>query len=73
MRQEFIQLDRTFTEYDPDRDQEELAQQSYLQEFLGASSQLTWEKLLEHGRAVVLGEAGSGKTWEFEAQGERLS
>ena len=73
MRQEFIQLDRTFTKYDPDQDQEELAQQSYLQEFFGASSQLTWGELLKHGRAVVLGEAGSGKTWEFEAQCERLS
>ncbi len=73
MRPEFVQLDRTFAEYDPDRDQEQLAQQSYLGEALGISSQLTWNELLEHGRAVVLGEAGSGKTWEFEAQVERLS
>ena len=73
MRPEFVQLDRTFTLYAPDRDQEELAQQSYLEEVLGFRSRLTWNDIRRHGRVIILGEAGSGKTWEFEAQVDILS
>ncbi|OHC74138.1 MAG: hypothetical protein A3G18_04700 [Rhodospirillales bacterium RIFCSPLOWO2_12_FULL_58_28] len=74
MRPEFIQLDRKFVKYDPGQDQEGIAARSYLSDdFLSHDSKWTWEKLLDHGRVVVLGEAGSGKTWELEAQVDRLA
>ena len=72
MRTGFVQLNRTFIPYDPNQAPEEAAVQSYLSEYSRTPSTRTWEKLLEHGRGVILGEPGSGKTWEFEAQVQRL-
>ena len=73
MRSEFVQLDRTFVKYDPGQDQEAIAVQSYVRGSLGLPSNWSWDKVLEYPRVVILGEAGSGKTWEMEAQADRLN
>ena len=72
MSHKFIQLNRTFTIHNPEESPEEAANQSYLAAFYGLSGEKTWSDLLEHGCTVVLGEPGSGKTWEFESQVEKL-
>ncbi|MBI4968990.1 MAG: hypothetical protein HZC25_12815 [Rhodospirillales bacterium] len=66
----FIDLNREFIRHDEKADPEQSALLSY---FGAASGQINWNSLIEHGRVVVLGEAGSGKTWEFKAQQKKLS
>lgn len=69
MRPNHIPLDRTFFDYAPDTDPEVAAMRSYLGQGAG---QRHWADLVAHGRVIVLGEAGSGKTWEMEAQVDAL-
>lgn len=69
MRPDYVDLSRRFLPYAVKPDIEEAAAQSYLGNDGGGP--LDWDALLAHGRAVVLGEARSGKTWEFEAEAER--
>ncbi len=69
MRSDYIDLNRTFIPYDESRSPEEAAVLSY---FTGRKGFVQWDDLLAHGRVVLLGEAGSGKTWEMEAQASRL-
>ncbi|MBR9972105.1 hypothetical protein [Magnetospirillum sulfuroxidans] len=69
MRKSHIDLDRRFLDCQLDAGSEEVALDSYVTH---ANGNLTWDDLIAHGRVVLLGEAGSGKTWEMEAQAERL-
>lgn len=69
--QDYIQLDRKFVEFD------ERLQAAESDDFLFAlsSSLLTgksWSDILNNRCAVILAEAGSGKTTELRAQTERL-
>lgn len=68
----YIDLKRCFIDYGSSSDPEAAAQQSYIDLAIGHDSNLYWEKLLESKYIVVLGEAGSGKSWEFNAQEKLL-
>ncbi|NOQ93366.1 MAG: hypothetical protein GQ547_01885 [Methylophaga sp.] len=69
---EYIDLKRSFIDYSHSSDPEAVAQQSYVNLTFGTDTNLYWDKLLESKYIIVLGEAGSGKSWEFNAQCERL-
>jgi hypothetical protein len=71
----FVELDRRFHKIDTQREREESAFESYTAELfdLGlADSGLNWDTLLENRLAVILGEAGSGKTREFRQRADLL-
>ena len=64
----YIEIDRRFSRlYGSDRP-EELAAASYLGGSLADSLTLGWTELLKESLVVVLGEPGSGKSWEFRAR-----
>jgi len=68
----FINLNRRFREFTPDEDPEKAALDSYTASLAGHEAGLGWEDLLERRLVVVLGEAGSGKTWEFREKAKAL-
>ena len=68
----FIELDRRFRKLNPRENPEEAAFGSYTASLLGLESGLGWEGLLERPLVVVLGEPGSGKTWEFRERARML-
>ncbi|PHS24978.1 MAG: hypothetical protein COA83_06865 [Methylophaga sp.] len=70
--EKYIDLKRCFIDYGSSSDPEAAAQQSYIDLAFGHDTNLYWDKLLESRYIVVLGEAGSGKSWEFNAQAELL-
>lgn len=72
MSHAFIELDRRFEEYRTDETPESQAQRSYTDALLGREGGMAWDELLQHRLVIVLGEPGSGKTQELEAQHERL-
>jgi predicted NACHT family NTPase len=65
-RKEFIELGRRFRELKSDAKTEETAFESYTRDWLAFDFGFDWNTLLEHRRVVVLGEPGSGKTWELQ-------
>src|SRR5439155_24037298 len=73
---EFIELDRRFRKLEKESKAEEAALTSYTSElyewslFRGA---MGWTDLLEERLIVILGEAGSGKTWELRHRAQLLS
>lgn len=69
MRPEYIDLNRTFLDFDEDSDVEGAAFKSYIAGLTGGTD---WQNLLQSRYVVVLGEPGSGKTWELEALPEKL-
>ncbi|MFZ2949959.1 MAG: hypothetical protein WA003_10790 [Desulfuromonadaceae bacterium] len=69
MRPEYIDLNRTFLDFDEDSDVEGAAYKSYFASMTGGTD---WQTLLQSRYVVVLGEPGSGKTWELEAQPQKL-
>lgn len=70
---DFLELDRRFQELTGEVKPEDEALESYTLAFLDHDAKLTWKDLLERRLVVVLGEPGSGKSWEFEHQAERLA
>ena len=68
----FIELDRQFRKLNPQENPEEAALESYTASLLGLKTGLDWEGLLERSLVVVLGEPGSGKTWEFRERARIL-
>lgn len=69
MRSEYVNLDRRFEVVTPGADPEEEALRSY---FTFENGREGWSDVLASRVLVVLGEAGSGKSWELEAQAERI-
>ncbi len=70
---QFIELDRRFTEYTSDETPERLAERSYLAALQGSQPGISWDELLQHRLVVILGEPGSGKSWELSAQQQKHS
>jgi hypothetical protein len=58
----YIELNRRFSVRDGSVTKEDAASRSYLD---AASGDLGWDRILEERLVVVLGEPGSGKSWEF--------
>lgn len=65
-------LDRRFLPIRQDDDGERLAENSYLSAHYAKSGFLSWPDLLDRDVVVVLGEPGSGKSWEFEFQARKV-
>src|SRR6266403_4546909 len=65
----YIDLSRTFAPV-PEAASEESALQSYAvgSNWLGRRNALTWDELLKNQLVVLLGEPGSGKTYELQYQ-----
>src|SRR5438128_5069232 len=73
---DFIDLDRRFRKLETESKREEASLGSYTNEVFESAylrSGLSWTNLLEQRLAVILGEAGSGKTWEFRHQADLRS
>lgn len=70
---QFIELDRRFTEYTSDETPERLAERSYLAALQSTQPGISWDELLQNRLVVILGEPGSGKTWELRSQQQKHS
>lgn len=70
MRAGYVDLDRRFLDFTDEESGEDASLRSYLNEYTGKG--IDWGKLLQSRYVVVLGEAGSGKTWEMQARAEKL-
>ncbi len=64
-----VDLDRAFIPINPD---EPISTEAVEGRLFGLRSALTWSDLLERPRVVILAEASSGKTFEFERRVKRL-
>ncbi len=64
-QQPFVELNRRFRTLDQKAKAEETALDSYTAGLLWPDKNLSWDDLLNESRVIVLGEAGSGKTWEL--------
>ena len=67
----YIDLDRRFGPLKEDDDPETWST-PFMPYWADPAGGMTWAELLKNPFVVVLGEAGSGKTREFKAQGERI-
>lgn len=68
----FIYLDRRFLDVTKMKDSEEAALHSYTATLLGKEPGLGWKDILTSRIVVILGEPGSGKTWELRNQANLL-
>lgn len=68
----YIDLDRRFRELDPKVDPEQAALDYYTAGFYGYDTDFSWKQILEKRLVIILGEPGSGKTWELKNQAESL-
>ena len=68
----FVELYRRFRKLNQLENPEETALESYTASLLGIESGLGWGELLKRPLVVVLGEPGSGKTWEFRERARML-
>lgn len=68
----FVKLDRRFRQVNLAGDQENTALSSYTSFSENDDNTQTWDDLLSYELVVILGEPGSGKTWELEEQARLL-
>jgi len=68
----FIDLDRRFLDVTEMKDSEEAALHSYTATLLGKEPGLGWKDVLASRIVVILGEPGSGKTWELRNRANPL-
>jgi hypothetical protein len=70
----FVDLDRQFVRLSNTADPEDAASDSYiLWAYRLGSGKLDWNGLLKKQAVVILGEPGSGKSWELERRARELS
>ena len=67
---EYTALDRRFIEFGDTEDAEEAAAESLHYQVFGQD--IKWRDVHSHRFVVILGEAGTGKTREFEEEAQRL-
>lgn len=72
-RTDFVELGRRFSTVTKTSDRDDAADESYLLRVWSGQGRLDWEKLLKKPLVVVLGEQGSGKSWEIEHQASMLA
>ncbi len=65
MTDKYVDLNRRFAPFDDRPASDDLIVRSYADSPLFSASTASWEDLLENRVTVVLGEPGSGKTFEF--------
>jgi hypothetical protein len=68
----FVELNRRFRKLEQKAKAEDAAVESYTDGFSWRMS-LSWDDLLKENRAVVLGEPGSGKSWELQERARALN
>jgi hypothetical protein len=75
MKTRYVELGRRFVVFSDAMDSDEAAWLSYYRPEYTAQRSFDWDSLIapEVRCAVILGEAGSGKSWEFEARAEILN
>ena len=71
-RDDYVELDRRFVRRAEDQDISPDFADWLIEHEPEGERVYDWGRLLEHGRVVILGEAGSGKTWELQARAELL-
>jgi hypothetical protein len=71
-RSEFVDLDRRFRKLNPNETPEAAGVRSYTRA-LGGEGAPGWDDILKSRIVVVLGEPGSGKSWELEDRARRLA
>lgn len=64
----YVDLDRQFSRLNGSAAPENAAARSYLNPAHSASGDHDWKSLLEQRLVVILGEPGSGKSWELRGQ-----
>jgi predicted NACHT family NTPase len=69
----FVELRRRFQELDPQGRPEDTALRSYTRTLFGREAGTGWDDLLKSHIVVILGEPGSGKTWELQEQARQLT
>lgn len=69
---DYIELDRRFRELGENVQPEQAALDSYTKVLFGHDPGLSWNDLLKRRLIVLLGEPGSGKTYEFRHKCEQL-
>jgi len=69
---DYIELDRRFCLLGEDVMPEQTALDSYTRALLGSNRSLSWDDALKRRLTVILGEPGSGKTYEFRHKCEEI-
>ena len=70
MRTRYVELNRTFLDFGGQGDEPDPDTLRMIAEMTGKRTD--WDALLQSPYVVVLGEAGSGKTWEFQERARSL-
>lgn len=71
MHSKFIELHRRFQQFEDDDLPEGLAERSYIASMFKHEVGISWDELLKHRIAVILGEPGSGKSSELKERQRR--
>jgi len=72
--EQFVELNRRFRKLEQKSKPEDAAVESYtLDLLLGRTDSFNWSELLKENRVVILGEPGSGKSWEFRERAKILA
>jgi len=70
---DYIELQRRFTELKSDSNPETIAEDSYMSNVFGLKIGSSWDEILDKRIAVILGEPGSGKTYELHNKSRELA
>ena len=69
----FVELNRRFRKLERKAKAEDVAVESYTARSLWQMDSLSWDALLKENRVVILGEPGSGKSWEMQERARLLN
>jgi Cdc6-like AAA superfamily ATPase len=70
---QFVELNRRFRKLEQNVRAEDVAVDSYTSGFSWQMGSVNWDDLLKENRVVVLGEPGSGKSWEMKERARLLN
>jgi len=69
----FVELNRCFRKLEQKAKAEDAALASYTTSLIWGQSSFSWDALLDESRVIILGEPGSGKTWELRERVKRFT